>query len=245
MRFLCAKQSRTGFFATTLYQLCSTKMSGNEDFEAEIINCETDKEVTSSDESFLEEKPHYYTRFKIRDHVKALFKANDGRTIDGREEGRSSEDRPTRHLIRCLATKMILSNEHDCLIHHHLKTERQLKWKTNVEVFPSQWCLWVQTDENDEKVESKMKINNTKALGLMIRTINAEYTMRKKLHLLRAEITPITKNVYSKLSIFMKVLPTDELHCLQVFARVILLDKISQPMNIKGMCIADQKNHNN
>lgn len=233
------------FFANTLYQLCSTKMSGNEDFETEIINCETDKEVTSSDESFLEEKPHYYTRFKIRDHVKALFKANDGTTIDGREENRSFEDRPSRHLISCLATKMILSNEHDCLIYHHLKTERQLKRRANFEVFPSQWCLWLQTEENDEKVESKMKINNTKALGLMIGTINAEYTMRRKLHLLRAEVTPTTKHVYSKLSIFMKVLPSDELHCFQEFARIILLDKISQPMSIKGMCIAKQKNHHN
>lgn len=242
---MCEAEPHWLFFATTLYQLCSTKMSGNEDFETEIINCETDKEVTSSDESFLEEKPHYYTRFKIRDHVKALFKANDGITIDEREVSRSSEVSPPRHLISCLATKMIISNEHDCLIYHHLKTERQLKRRTNLKVFPSQWRLWIQKDENDEKVESKMKVDNTEALGLMIRTINAEYTMRKKLHLLRAEVSPTSKNIYSKLSIFMKVLPPDELHCFQVFARVISLDKISQPMSIKGMCVARQKDHHN
>lgn len=242
---MCESKAALAFFATTLYQLCSSKMSGNKDFETEIINCETDKEMTSSDESFLEEKPHYYTRFKIRDHVKALFKANDGITIDEREGNVSPENKSPRHLLSCLAVKMIISNEHDCLIYHHLKTERQLKRRTNLEVFPNQWHLWIQRDENDEEVESKMKVNNTEALGLMIRTINAEYTMRKKLHLLRAEVSPKTKNIYSQLSIFMKVLPTDELHCFQLFARVILLDKISQPMSIKGMCAAKQEDHYN
>lgn len=197
------------------------------------LTCETDKEVTSSDESFDEKAPYYYTRFKIRDHVRAFFKASEGAIDDEQKDTDTIEDPAPNHLISCLATKMAFHNRNDCLIYNHLKCVNSLTLRTVV-LFPSQWKMWVQTETEDFE-ELPVKVNTAESLRAAVKSIKTEYHTRKKVHILRAEITPATKKAYSKLSVFMKVPSADELRYYHRYARVILLNKISQPLNIKSM----------
>lgn len=197
------------------------------------LTCETDKEVTSSDESFDGEKaPYYYTRFKIRDHVRAFFKASEGAIDDEKRDMDTPENPAPSHLISCLATKMAFHNQNDSLIYNHLKSINSLTLETD-ERFPSQWRVWIQNDQEECKEES-VKVNNAESLREAIKCINEHHT-RKKVHILRTEITPATKKAYSRLSVFMKVPPADEIRYYHRYARVILLNKISQPLSIKSM----------
>ncbi|KAK8442413.1 hypothetical protein ACI3LY_002199 [Candidozyma auris] len=211
------------------------------------LEFETDHELTSSDESAHTEFPSIsHTKFRIRDHIKSFFNPQHANKEAHEEsfkecfEAKASGTQPRSHLaerpkpksIFGSPTKLLIDTHDDALVYHQLKAESLARKALPYDIYILEWVAWTQRIENGTKEYSTEDISDSKALDGLTESISNEDLSWRKLHILRKEITPTTKEDYSNITVFMKVDREKAVVSFHKVCKSVLLDDLSKPLGI-------------